>query len=184
MLKEIRIHGRGGQGVVTAAELLAVAAFEDGKHAQAFPAFGSERMGAPVQSFVRIADHKIRARNQIDKPDYLIIQDSTLIGAIDVLYGLKPDGMVIVDTEKKPSELRLSTKAKVLTIPATKIALEILGKAIQNTTLMGAFAGATGLISVEAIKRSVKKRFGGEMGEKNAQAVQKAYDMMKGGENG
>jgi pyruvate ferredoxin oxidoreductase gamma subunit len=184
MLKEIRLHGRGGQGVVTAAELLAVAAFEDGKYAQAFPSFGSERMGAPVQSFVRIADHKIRARNQIDRPDYLIIQDSTLIRAIDVLSGLKDDGMVIVDTAQKPEELGLKTKAKILTIPATEIALKILGKAIQNTALMGAFAGATGLISVDAIKRSVKKRFPGEMGEKNAEAVQTAYDIMRGGRNG
>ncbi len=184
MLKEIRLHGRGGQGVVTAAELLAVAAFEDGKYAQAFPSFGSERMGAPVQSFVRIADHKVRARNQIDKPDYLIIQDSTLIGAIDVLSGLKEDGMVIVDSEKKPEELGLKTKAKVLTIPATEIAIKTLGKAIQNTTLMGAFAGATGLISIDAMKRSVRKRFPGELGEKNAEVVQTAYDMMRGGENG
>lgn len=184
MLKEIRLHGRGGQGVVTAAELLAVAAFEDGKYALAFPAFGSERMGAPVQSFVRISDHKVRARNQIDQPDFLIIQDSTLIGAIDVLSGLKDDGMVLVDTAKKPEELGLKTKARVLTIPATEIALKTLGKAIQNTTLMGAFAGATGLISVDAIKRSVKHRFPGELGEKNAKAVQTAYDMMRGGKNG
>src|SRR5512136_1479433 len=105
MLKEIRIHGRGGQGVVTAAELLAVAAFADGKYAQAFPAFGSERMGAPVQSFVRISDTPIRARNQIYEPDFLIIQDATLIGAIDVAKGLKPGGLIIVDSEKDPKDL-------------------------------------------------------------------------------
>ncbi len=178
MLKEIRIHGRGGQGVVTAAELLAVAAFEDGKYAQAFPSFGSERMGAPVQSFVRIADRKVHNRSQIYEPDYLIIQDNTLIGAIDVLSGLKPDGMVLVDTEKKPEELALKTSAEVRTIPATKIALEIIGRAVQNTTLMGAFSGITGLISVEAIIKSVKERFPGEVGEKNARAIQKAYDLM------
>ena len=181
MLKEIRIHGRGGQGVVTAAELLAVAAFEDGKYAQAFPSFGSERMGAPVQSFVRIADRKVHNRSQIYEPDYLIIQDNTLIGAIDVLGGLKPDGMVLVDTEKSPEELGLKTAAEVRTIPATKIALEIIGRAVQNTTLMGAFSGITGLISVEAIIKSVKERFPGEVGEKNALAIQKAYDLMKGG---
>jgi pyruvate ferredoxin oxidoreductase gamma subunit len=181
MLKEIRIHGRGGQGVVTAAELLAVAAFEDGKYAQAFPSFGSERMGAPVQSFVRIADHRVWARNQIYEPDYLIIQDNTLIGAIDVLKGLKSDGMVLVDSERSPEELGFKTTALIKTIPATKIALEIIGRAVQNTTLMGAFAGITGLLSVEAIKRSVMERFPGEVGEKNAQAVQKAFDMMKGG---
>jgi pyruvate ferredoxin oxidoreductase gamma subunit len=183
MLKEIRIHGRGGQGVVTAAELLAVAAFEDGKYAQAFPSFGSERMGAPVQSFVRIADHKVRNRSQIYEPDYLIIQDNTLIGAIDVLSGLKSDGMVLVDTEKNPGELELKTSAEVRTIPATKIALDIIGRAVQNTTLMGAFSGITGLISVEAIIKSVKERFPGEVGDKNARAIQKAYEMMKGGKS-
>ncbi|MFH0930562.1 MAG: pyruvate ferredoxin oxidoreductase subunit gamma [Candidatus Zixiibacteriota bacterium] len=183
MLKEIRIHGRGGQGVVTAAELLAVAAFEDGKYAQAFPTFTSERMGAPVQSFVRIADHKVRARNQIYEPDFLIIQDYTLIGAVDLLKGLKANGLVIVDTEKSPEEVGLKTKAKVLTIPASKIAMEILGRPIQNTTLMGAFAGATGLISLEAIKRSVMERFPGELGKKNVAAVEKAYGIMKGAKN-
>jgi pyruvate ferredoxin oxidoreductase gamma subunit len=183
MLKEIRIHGRGGQGVVTAAELLAVAAFEDGKYAQAFPSFGSERMGAPVQSFVRVADHKVHSRSQIYEPDYLIIQDNTLIGAIDVLAGLKPDGMVLVDTERTPQELGLKTSAAIYTIPATRIALEVIGRAVQNTTLMGAFAGITGLISVEAIIKSVKGRFPGELGEKNALAIQKAYDMMKGGKH-
>jgi len=166
--------------VVTAAELLAVAAFEDGKYAQAFPSFGSERMGAPVQSFVRIADHKVTSRSQIYQPDYLIIQDNTLIGAIDVLSGLKPDGMVLVDTEKSPEELKLKTSAQVKTIPATRIALEVIGRAVQNTTLMGAFAGVTGLISVEAMIKSVKERFPGEIGEKNARAIQKAYDMIKG----
>ncbi|MDH4223733.1 MAG: pyruvate ferredoxin oxidoreductase subunit gamma [candidate division Zixibacteria bacterium] len=183
MLKEIRIHGRGGQGVVTAAELLAVAAFTDGKYAQAFPTFTSERMGAPVQSFVRIADHKVRSRNQVYEPDFLIIQDYTLIGAVDLLKGLKENGLVIVDSEKKPEELGLKAKAKVLTIPASKIAMEILGRPIQNTTLMGAFAGATGLISLEAIKKSVMERFPGELGKKNIAAVEKAYGIMKGAKN-
>jgi len=183
MLKEIRIHGRGGQGVVTAAELLAVAAFEDGKYAQAFPTFTSERMGAPVQSFVRIADHKVRARNQIYEPDFLIIQDYTLIGAVDLLKGLKADGLVIVDTEKSPEEVGLKTRSRILTIPASRIAMEILGRPIQNTTLMGAFAGATGLISLEAIKRSVMERFPGELGKKNVMAVEKAYELMKGAKN-
>ena len=179
-MKEIRIHGRGGQGVVTAAELLAEAAFVDGKHSQAFPAFGSERMGAPVQSFVRVSDQKIRSRDQIYDPDYLIIQDHTLLGVVDVLHGLKDDGLCLVDTEKTPLELGLKTKAKVMTVPATRIAREVIGRPIQNTTLIGALCGATGLISVEAIKESVKNRFPGQVGERNAEAVQKAYDMLKG----
>jgi pyruvate ferredoxin oxidoreductase gamma subunit len=180
-LKEIRIHGRGGQGVVTAAVLLADAAFQDGKHAQAFPAFGSERMGAPVQSFVRVDNIKIRSRDQVYNPDYLIIQDYTLLGVIDVLHGLKEDGLCLIDSEKSPEEFNLDTKAKVLTVPATKIAREVIGRPIQNTTLVGALCGATGLITVDAVKESVKQRFPGPVGEKNADAVQKAFDMMQGG---
>jgi pyruvate ferredoxin oxidoreductase gamma subunit len=179
-LKEIRIHGRGGQGAVTAAVLLADAAFNDGKHSQAFPSFGSERMGAPVQSFVRVSDKKIRSRDQVYTPDYLIIQDYTLLTAIDVLHGLKDDGLCLIDSEKPPEEFKLKTKAKVVTVPATKIAREIIGRPIQNTTLVGALCGATGLISVEAVKKSVKDRFPGPVGEKNAEAVQKAYDLVKG----
>ena len=118
MMREIRIHGRGGQGNVTASELLAVAAFEDGKEAQAFPAFGSERMGSPVVAFTRYSDQKIRTRTQIEHPDYVIVQDPTLIGAVDVLSGLKDDGLVIVNTEKTPQELGLKTKARVMTLPA------------------------------------------------------------------
>ncbi|MCP4633328.1 MAG: pyruvate ferredoxin oxidoreductase subunit gamma [candidate division Zixibacteria bacterium] len=179
-MKEIRIHGRGGQGAVTAAVLLADAAFHDGKHSQAFPAFGSERMGAPVQSFVRVSDEKIRSRDQIYKPDYLIIQDHTLLTAIDVLNGLKEDGICLIDSEEGPEKFQLNTKAKVVTIPATKIAREVIGRPIQNTTLVGALCAVTGLISVEAVKQSVKARFPGPVGEKNAEAVQKAFDLVKG----
>jgi pyruvate ferredoxin oxidoreductase gamma subunit len=179
--KEIRFHGRGGQGVVTAAELMAVAAFEDGKYAQAFPSFGSERMGAPVQSFLRIADEKIRGRYQIIEPDYLVVQDPTLIlTGVPVFNGLKDDGVAIVNTERSPDELGIETKARILTLPATKIALEILGRPIMNTTLMGAFAGATGLISTEGIARAIRHRFPEPIAEKNVVAVEKAYEMMKG----
>ncbi|PJA26430.1 MAG: pyruvate ferredoxin oxidoreductase [candidate division Zixibacteria bacterium CG_4_9_14_3_um_filter_46_8] len=180
-MKEIRIHGRGGQGAVTAAVLLADAAFNDGLYSQAFPSFGSERMGAPVQSFVRVDNDIIRRRDQVYTPDYLIIQDYTLLSAINVLYGLKEDGLCLIDSEKTPEEFDLDTKAKVVTVPATRIAREVIGRPIQNTTLVGALAGATGLISVEAIKNSVKNRFPGAIGEKNAEAVQVAYDMLKGG---
>jgi pyruvate ferredoxin oxidoreductase gamma subunit len=180
-LKEIRLHGRGGQGVVTAAELVAHAAFADGKYAQAFPAFGSERMGAPVQSFVRISDSPIRARNQIYEPDYLIIQDATLIGSIDVAKGLKKGGLVIVDTEKEPDDLGLEVNGTILTIPATKIALEIIGRAVQNTTLLGYFAGVTGLISFEGVKNAIEERFPGMIGKKNVAAAEKAFGMVREG---
>lgn len=176
---EVRLHGRGGQGVVTAAELLAVAAFEDGKVAQAFPSFGSERMGAPVESFVKISDNTIRSRSQITNPDYIIVQDQTLIGVVDVLRGLKDSGLAIINTERKPSELNLQTKAKIITVPANKIATEVIGRPIPNTTLMGAFAAATGLIKLESIERCIKERFHGEIGEKNAKAAETAYDYVR-----
>ena len=110
---EIRIHGRGGQGNVSAAELLSVAAFKDGKFAQAFPSFGAERIGAPVMAFVRIDDKKIRTREDVRTPDYLIVQDSFLMETVPVLDGLKPDGMILVNSEKKPEELQLKTTATV-----------------------------------------------------------------------
>ncbi len=178
-LIEVRLHGRGGQGVVTAAELLATAAFTDGKVAQAFPSFGSERMGAPVESFVKIDDKPIRSRSQITNPDYVIVQDPTVIGVVDVFRGLKDGGLVIVNTEKKPNELNLQTKAKVITVPASNIANEITGRPIPNTTLMGAFAGATNLIKIESIERCIKERFPGELGEKNAKAARSAYDYVR-----
>ena len=178
-LIEVRLHGRGGQGVVTAAELLAVAAFTDGKVAQAFPSFGSERMGAPVESFVKIDDKPIRSRSQITSPDYVIVQDPTVISVVDVFRGLKNGGLVIVNTEKKPTELNLQTKAKVITVPATNIANEIMGRPIPNTALMGAFAGATNLIKIESIERCIKERFQGELGEKNAKAARAAYDYVR-----
>lgn len=178
-MKELRLHGRGGQGVVTAAELIAQAAFADGKYAQAFPSFGSERMGAPVTSFVRISNDPIRARNQVYEPDFLIVQDATLIGSVDVAAGLKASGLMIIDTEKKPSELKLNTKAKILTIPATKIALEIIGRPIQNTTLLGYFAAVTGLISFDGVKRAIEHRFPGPIAMKNIASAEKAFGLAK-----
>ena len=176
---EIRLHGRGGQGVVTAAELLATAAFSDGKHTQAFPTFGSERMGAPVTSFVRISDEKIRLRSQIYEPDYVIVQDSTLIGIVDVFAGLKKGGIVLINTEKQPGELKIKESGNAKTIPATKIAIEILGRPIPNTVFIGAFAGLTVLISMVGIKKAMTSRFKGEIAEKNIDAAEKAYSMMK-----
>jgi pyruvate ferredoxin oxidoreductase gamma subunit len=172
-LKEIRLHGRGGQGVVTASEIVGLAAFADGKYA------GSERMGAPVQSFVKISDKPIRARNQIHEPDYLIIQDRTLIGMVDVTKGLKPGGLVIVDSSKKPEDLGLKIDGKVMTIPASRMAMEIIGRPVQNTTLLGYFAAVTGLISFEGVKKAIEERFPGLIGQKNIQAAEKAFNMAK-----
>ena len=179
-MKEIRIHGRGGQGSVTAAELLAIAAFADGKFSHAFPAFGVERRGAPVQAFTRLNDMPIRVRSHIYDPDYVIVQDATLLQTVNVTSGLKDEGVLIINTTEGPEDFRnLDTKAKILTVDATKVAIETIGRPIVNTVLLGAFAAATGEVDVESIKTAVQARFAGPVGEKNAQAIQKAYDLIK-----
>jgi pyruvate ferredoxin oxidoreductase gamma subunit len=175
-LKEIRLHGRGGQGSVTAAELIAVAAFEDQRFSQAFPAFGVERRGAPVMAFVRIADRPIRIRSQIYEPDYVIVQDVTLLDVVDVASGLKPDGKIIINTDRPKNDLKLSTKASVETIDATRIAMEILGRPIVNTTMLGAFCGATKEVSLESLNKAISERFKGELGRKNLLAIKTAYE--------
>lgn len=176
LLKEIRIHGRGGQGSVTAAEIIAVAGFEDKKYSQAFPAFGVERRGAPVMAFVRIADQPIRVRSQIYNPDYVLVQDVTLLDVVDVAAGLKPDGKIIINTDRPKEKLKLKTEAQVVTIDATKIAMEILGRPIVNTIMLGAFCGATGQVSLESMNAAVSERFKGELGRKNLAAIKEAYE--------
>ncbi len=177
-MKEIRIHGRGGQGSVTAAELIAVAAFEDGKWSQAFPYFGTERRGAPVTAFARIADSPIRIRSQVYEPDYVIVQDPSLIPAVDVAGGMKEDGLLIINSEKKASEIKVHTKATVKTLDATALALEVIGLPIVNTALLGAFAGATGTIRLESVNKAIRERFPGKVGDKNVAAVKRAYELM------
>jgi pyruvate ferredoxin oxidoreductase gamma subunit len=178
-LRELRIHGRGGQGSVTAAELIAVAAFEGGIYSQAFPAFGVERRGAPVQAFVRFNDRQIRLRSQVYEPDYIIVQDSTLIKDVNVFQGVKPGGIVIINSGKK-IDARIPEGVKMITIDATSIALEVLGLPITNTTLMGAFAAATGEIELSALENALRHRFSGDLAEKNVMAAKKAYEMVKG----
>jgi pyruvate ferredoxin oxidoreductase gamma subunit len=157
-LRELRIHGRGGQGSVTAAELIAVAAFEGGVFAQAFPAFGVERRGAPVQAFVRFDDKIIRKRSQVYEPDYIIVQDSTLIKDVNVFQGVKKGGIVIVNTEKVP-DYKVPEGVKLITIDATTIALKAIGLPITNTSLMGAFAAASGEIKFSALENALNHRF-------------------------
>ncbi len=178
-MKEIRIHGRGGQGSVTAAELMAIAAFEDGKFSQAFPMFGVERRGAPVMAFVRISEKPIRLRSQVFEPDYVIVQDSTRVEVANISAGAKPSGAILINTWKDPEVFHLNTRATVKTVDATKIAMEIIGKPIVNTVLLGAFAGMTGEVRPESIVKAVKERFPGKVGEKNAEAVLAAYERMK-----
>jgi pyruvate ferredoxin oxidoreductase, gamma subunit (EC 1.2.7.1) len=174
---EIRFHGRGGQGAVTAAELLAVAAFNDGYYSQAFPAFGVERRGAPVLAFTRINDEKIRVRSQIYSPDYVIVQDSTLVKTVNVVEGLKEDGMVVINSNKDPKEFDIGREIRA--IDATKISLDVIGRPIMNTTMLGAFAGATGVVSLESVKKAVENRFEGKLKERNVRAVEVAYEKIK-----
>jgi len=175
---EIRIHGRGGQGVVTAAELIAIAAFKAGKQAQAFPSFGVERTGAPVESFARIDEQPIIIRQQILEPDVLIIQDATLLDAIDLTKGCSKKTIVIINTAKTKEELKINLpKDNIRAIDATKIAMEIIGKNIVNTVILGSFARATGLITLESLKEAITEKFAGhdELIAKNIRAVEKAY---------
>jgi pyruvate ferredoxin oxidoreductase gamma subunit len=178
-MKELRIHGRGGQGSVTAAELIATAAFEGGVFAQAFPMFGVERRGAPVQAFVRFADKKIRLRSQIYEPDYIIVQDSTLIRDVNVFAGMKKGGIAIVNTNA-PGGWTPPEGVKVITVDATGIALEVLGVPITNTSLMGAFAAASGEITMEAMEHAIRDRFKEEIAVKNIEAARRAYNLVKG----
>ena len=176
---EIRIHGRGGQGNVAAAELLSIAAFKDGKFAQAFPSFGAERIGAPVQAFVRIDNKKVRTREDVRTPDYLIIQDAFLLETVPVLEGLKPGGLIVVNSEKLPEDLNIKTTATVETIPATEIALEIIGRPIPNAVMIGAFCSITGLVSLGAVQEAIMGKFPGKIGENNVAALERAHEIMK-----
>ncbi len=179
-MRELRIHGRGGQGSVTAAELIAVAAFEGGVFAQAFPAFGVERRGAPVQAFVRFDDKIIRKRSQVYEPDYIIVQDSTLIKDVNVFQGVKKGGIVIVNTEKVP-DYKVPEGVKLITIDATTIALKAIGLPITNTSLMGAFAAASGEIKFSALANALNHRFQKDLAIKNIEAARQAYTKVKEG---
>jgi len=178
-MKEVRFHGRGGQGAVTAADLLSMAAFFEGKYSQAFPSFGTERRGAPVTAFARIGEEFITIRSQIYNPDYVLVLDPSLLEVIDVVEGTKPQGRVLINTEKEAEDLSLDTGADIFTINATKISLDTLGVPIVNTAMIGAFGALSGEISLQAIKKAVEKRFSQKLAEKNINAVEKAYKEME-----
>ena len=177
---QVRIHGRGGQGVVTAAELLAVAVFNEGKHAQAFPSFGSERTGAPVVAYCRISDHEIRAREPIMEPDALIIQDASLIKQIDVFSGLKSGGFVIVNSTETAEELHLAEKINgrhsLAILPATELALTHLGRPVPNAVLLGAFSALTGVVSLDSVTNAINEKFKPKVAAGNVAAATAAYE--------
>lgn len=178
---EVRIHGRGGQGVVTAAEMLSVAAFLEGRHAQAFPSFGSERMGAPVVAYCRISDKEIRLREPVLKPNALIVQDPTLLNQVDVFSGLDRDGYMLINTTRSFDELGIGDfisdfdTEHLCTVPATELALEHVGRPVPNAALLGGFAAISGRISIDSVCAAIRERFRGRVGEGNARAATEAY---------
>jgi len=164
MTLDVRFHGRGGQGVVTAAELLSLAAFDQGLHAQALPSFGSERTGAPVVAFCRIDDRPIRSHDPVDHPHLVVLQDPTLLHAGGVLDGLAEDGVVIVNSSRAPAELaeaglRLGPRQRAVSVPATELSRDLLGRPLPNTALLGAVAAVTGVVSLEAVRGAIRQRF-------------------------
>ena len=180
---QIRIHGRGGQGVVSAAEMLSVAAFLEGKHAQAVPSFGSERMGAPVVAFCRIDDKPIRLREPVLDPDILIIQDPTLFNAIDVFNGLTEAGHLLINTGKTIEALGIENAVEhlpdghVCTVPATDIALTHVKRPVPNAVLLGALSAVTGVIKIESVVEAIETKFPGKVGQANITAAKVAYEM-------
>jgi pyruvate ferredoxin oxidoreductase gamma subunit len=180
---QVRFHGRGGQGVVTAAELLSVAGFNEGKYAQAFPSFGSERMGAPVTSFCRLDDREIRTREPIMRPDALIIQDPTLLHTPGIFEGLSENGYVLINSAHPVSELRIEDEVgglaadHVFALPATELALQFVGRPIPNAALLGAFAAATSVIHPDAVAAAIREKFSGDVADKNVRVVYAAYEM-------
>lgn len=181
---EVRIHGRGGQGVVTAAELLSVAAFDEGRHAQAFPSFGSERMGAPVVAFCRIGDHEIRVREPVMRPNALIIQDSTLLHQVGVFEGLAADGYVLINSQSSFEELGLddvqtpARAGRLMTIPATGLAREHLGRPVPNIVMLAGWAAQTGIVGLEALSRAIHGRFSGKVAAGNVAAAEVAFALV------
>jgi pyruvate ferredoxin oxidoreductase gamma subunit len=173
---EIRFHGRGGQGAVTSAELLALAAIEEGKYAQAFPSFGPERRGAPVLAFCRISDQPIRIRANIYEPDIVVVLDASLLKIVNVAAGLKPDGILVTTTNDSAEQVRedLKIRNRVGVVDAVRIAREVLGLPITNTTMLGSLVRASGLVKKESFIPPLKERFG-RIAEKNISAFEKAY---------
>lgn len=178
---QVRIHGRGGQGVVSAAEMLSVAAFDEGRHAQAFPSFGSERMGAPVLAFCRIDDREIRLREPVMQPDALIIQDPTLLHQVDLFSGLADNGYILINSTRDFAALgidefvRRFPAAHLRTVAASDLAMKHVGRPLPNAALLGGFAAITGQLRIESVTKAIREKFPGKVGEANAAAAEAAY---------
>ncbi|MBF0144095.1 MAG: 2-oxoacid:acceptor oxidoreductase family protein [Magnetococcales bacterium] len=183
---QIRFHGRGGQGVVTAAEMLSIAAFNEGKHAQAFPSFGSERMGAPVISYCRIDDKEIRLREPIAAPDAIIIQDPTLLRAGNIFEGLKPEGFLVLNSSRSFAELGIASLTEKMNprhlalVAATELAMKYVGRPMPNAVLLGGFVAVTGVIKLESVEGAIREKFPGSVGDANIAAARAAYEIIVG----
>ena len=181
-LLEVRWHGRGGQGAWTASALLARAAIYEGKYIQSFPEFGPERMGAPVAAFTRISEEPIRLHCAVYNPDVVAVLDPTLVKAVKVAEGLNEGGSIIINSKENPSDVRkmLNTeKGRVWSVPATEIAIKILGRPITNTAMLGAVTRVTGAVKLESVEKVVRERFRTEIAEKNIAVVKEAYEEVR-----
>jgi pyruvate ferredoxin oxidoreductase gamma subunit len=184
---EVRFHGRGGQGAVTAAELLALAAFEEGRHAQSYPSFGSERTGAPVVSYCRLSERPIRTRAPVVTPDCLVVIDPTLVHQVDVFAGLRPDGYLLVNSSRTLDRLALAPLAvqcsteRSLTVPATDVAQRLIGKPLPNAALLGGFAALTAQVSLASVCSAIRERFAHDpsVGERNVAATAEVFELTR-----
>jgi len=182
-MKGVRFHGRGGEGIVIAAELLANAAFKEGRWVQAFPYFGGERRGAPVTAYVRIADRTIRLRGPLYEPHYVVVLNPLLAETVNVTEGLKKSGLILINGRRQRSRPGLEGR-RVVTVDATRIAVKlglfVAGSAVVNTVMLGALARATKLVSLESLQQAIRERWSGELGEKNAKAALLGYVLLRG----
>lgn len=175
-MKEIRLHGRGGFGTVKAAEILIYSAVMAGGYGNSIPFFGFERQGAPVTSFVRISDKPIRPKNQVYNPDYVVVLEPTIMNAVDVFEGMREGSAFILNTTLEPDEVKVPPEVKsVGTVDATSIALELLGRPITNTIMLGSLIKATGVVRLDYVLERVEELFG----QKNVEAVKKGYELTK-----
>lgn len=181
---QVRIHGRGGQGVVSGAEMLSIAAFLEGRHAQAFPSFGSERMGAPVMAFCRIDDEAIQLREPVIEPDALLIQDPTLLHQVDLFKGLHAEGYILINSTRTFEELGLGEftrgfrEFRLSTVPATELALKHVGRPLPNAALLGGFAAITGEIELTSVIAAIRDRFPAKIAAANVAAATEAFALV------
>ena len=181
---QVRIHGRGGQGVVSAAEMLSVAAFDEGRYAQAFPSFGSERMGAPVMAFCRVDEREIRLREPVLTPDAVIVQDPTLLHQVDLFQGLHASGYILINSKLSFQELGLAEfvcgfhGSRLRTVPATELALKYVGRPVPNAALLGGFAAMSGRIRLESVIAAIRDKFPHIVADKNVAAAIEAHALV------